>query len=556
MKPTVRTSRLFLVALLSASAAEASSAQDKGAPHLIRNPILRGFNPDPSILRVGDDYYIATSTFEWFPGVRIHHSRDLVHWRLLAHPLTRRSQLDMLGNPASGGIWAPCLSFRDGVFYLVFTDVKNCSGGFVDAHNYLVTAKDITGPWSDPAYLNSSGFDPSLFHDEDGRTWLLNMTWNFRSNNKSGGIVLQELDLRTKSLVGKSTLIFRGTEAGGTEGPHIYRRGGYYHLMTAEGGTGYGHQVTMARSKTITGPYELDPGNPILTSKTDASLVLQKAGHASLVQTQKGEWYLAYLCGRPLPGTKFCNLGRETAIQPCFWNEAGWLRLDGGKNLPIAEAKAPNLPLYPFSREPTKDDFDEPGLSLHFNTLREPPEPSWLSLTERPGHLRLRGRESLTSRFRQSVVARRVQAFRCEAVTRVEFAPENYQQMAGLLCSYDDRNWVYLRMSYDEEAGTNLAVLQEEKGKLDLGKPVMVEKDKAWFLKAVFDYGSLRFFYSTDGQEWRRIGGDYDAGKLSDDYCNGFTGTFVGMAVQDLGGARKHADFDFFEYRERQDEER
>ena len=147
---------------------------------MIRNPILPGFNPDPSICRVGDDYYIATSTFEWYPGVQIHHSRDLVNWRLVTRPLDRAAQLDMRGNPDSGGVWAPCLSHADGRFWLVYTDVKRLDGNFKDAHNYIVTAPAIEGPWSDPTYVNSSGFDPSLFHDDDGRKWFVNMVWDHR----------------------------------------------------------------------------------------------------------------------------------------------------------------------------------------------------------------------------------------------------------------------------------------------------------------------------------------------------------------------------------------
>jgi xylan 1,4-beta-xylosidase len=170
----------------------------------ISNPILRGFNPDPSIVRVGEDYYIATSTFEWFPGVQIHHSRDLVNWRLLTRPLTRPSQLNMLGAPDSCGVWAPCLTHADGKFWLIYTDVKRygrttvggASGASLrDFHNYLVTADDIEGPWSDPVFLNSSGFDPSLFHDDDGRKWLLNQLWDHRpGRNRFAGIVAQEYD--------------------------------------------------------------------------------------------------------------------------------------------------------------------------------------------------------------------------------------------------------------------------------------------------------------------------------------------------------------------------
>jgi xylan 1,4-beta-xylosidase len=198
----------------------------------IINPILPGFNPDPSIVRVGDDYYIATSTFEWYPGVQIHHSRDLVNWRLVAHPLDRAELLDMRGNPDSGGIWAPCLTWHDGLFWLIYTDVKRHEGSFKDMHNYLTTCATIDGRWSDPVYLNSSGFDASLFHDDDGRKYLCNMEWDY---------------------------LFKGTDLRVTEAPHIYKRNGYYYLLTAEGGTGYTHAMTMARSKNLRGPYELDP---------------------------------------------------------------------------------------------------------------------------------------------------------------------------------------------------------------------------------------------------------------------------------------------------------
>ncbi len=225
----------------------------------IRNPILAGFNPDPSIVRVGDDYYIATSTFEWYPGVQIHHSRDLVHWRLLTRPLRRASQLDMRGDPDSCGIWAPCLTHADGTFYLVYTDVKrygrtsqpgSAGASLRDFHNYVVTCDSIDGDWSDPVYLNSSGFDPSLFHDDDGRKYVLNMLWDHRpGKNRFGGIVLQEYSASRQQLVGERHLIFTGTAIGFTEAPHIYRRDGWYYLITAEGGTGWGHAVTLARSR-------------------------------------------------------------------------------------------------------------------------------------------------------------------------------------------------------------------------------------------------------------------------------------------------------------------
>ena len=526
-----------------------ATASNQSIGRLIHNPVLRGFHPDPSMLRVGDDYYIATSTFEWFPGVRIHHSRDLVNWQLLTHVLTRRSQVDLLGDPPSCGVWAPDLSYHDQAFHLAYTNVRSRRGGFVDSHNYLVTAPDIQGPWSEPTCLNSSGFDPSLFHDDDGRCWLLNMIWDSRVATQSGGIVLQEYARDEGRLVGPRHLIFKGTALGGTEGPHLYRHGGHYHLMTAEGGTSYGHAVTMARARRITGPYELDPGNPILTSRDDPDLALQKSGHASLVETPDGSLFLAHLCGRPLPGTRLCTLGRETALQRCRWNADGWLRLDGEDNRPLQQVAAPNLPAHPFAQPAVRDDFDHPILGSQYNTLREPADESWLSLTERPGFLRLYGRESPASRFRQSLVARRLEAFRCQAATRVEFEPECFQQMAGLICRYDEENYWYLRLSRDERLGANLAVLSADGGKPSLSGLFPIDAERGCHLRVIFERREAQFGYSLDGQAWESIGDRLDAGLLSDEHTDGFTGTFVGLAAQDLSGRRQPADFDFFELR-------
>ena len=299
---------------------------------MITNPILPGFNPDPSICRVGEDYYIATSTFEWYPGVQIHHSRDLVNWTLVKRPLDRASQLDMRGNPDSCGIWAPCLSHADGLFWLVYTDVKRYSG-FKDTHNYIVTAPSIDGPWSDPIHINSSGFDPSLFHDTDGRKYFMNMYWNQRAEAPGGhqvtpsflGILLQEWDAQSGRLVGEPKNVFRGSYLGLVEGPHVFKRNGWYYMTLAEGGTGYNHAVTMARSRSIWGPYEMHPRVHLMTSKDTPDAPLQRVGHGQYVETPDGEVYHTHLCSRPLPGTRLSPLGRETAIQKCVWRDDDWL---------------------------------------------------------------------------------------------------------------------------------------------------------------------------------------------------------------------------------------
>ncbi len=522
----------------------------------IINPVLTGFNPDPSILRVGEDYYIATSTFEWFPGVQIHHSKDLIHWKLVAHPLNRISQLNMKGNPSSGGVWAPCLSHCNGVFYLVYTDTKTLDGAFKDTHNYLVTATDIHGEWSEPIYLNSSGFDPSLFHDRDGRKWLVNMLWDYRlGKNKFAGIVLQEYSMEEQKLIGKAKNIFKGSELGSTEGPHLYKHNGYYYLMVAEGGTWLNHAVTMARSKNIDGPYELDPANPILTSRHDPLLVLQRAGHGSMVETQTGEWYLAHLCSRPIPTKGRSILGRETALQKMKWTDDGWFRLEHGGNKPKVNVQAPDLPEHPWEAEPVRDDFNSEKLNINFASLRIPLDEDTMSLKERPGYLRLKGKESLGSRHKQSLVARRQQAFRYTATTCLEFEPEGFQQMAGLICMYDRQNFYYLRVSHDDELGKCIGIVTAQNNVVN--QPVQDVSINAWnsvYLRVMVDYDELKFYYSKDEKNWTPLGPIMDASTLSDEFCleGRFTGAFVGLCCQDMSGRDKNADFDWFEYRERE----
>jgi xylan 1,4-beta-xylosidase len=534
----------------------------------IRNPILPGFNPDPSIVRVGDDYYIATSTFEWYPGVQIHHSRDLVHWRLLARPLNRAGQLNMLGDPDSCGIWAPCLSYADGLFYLIYTDVKrygrttqgvSAGATFRDMHNYLVTSPAIDGEWSDPVYLNSSGFDPSLFHDDDSRKYLLNMVWDHRpGHNRFSGIALQEYSCAERRLVGYPLIIFKGTQLGFTEGPHLYKNRGYYYLLTAEGGTGWGHAVTMARSRTLTGPYELHPDIHILTSRFRPDLELQRAGHADLVETQDGDIYMVHLCGRPLRNRGRCTLGRETAIQKMQWSADDWLRTIDGQGLPCIEVEAPGLPAHPFDEPPTRENFDQPVLPLDFQWLRSPWPEELFSLTARPGWLRLYGRESVGSLFLQALVARRQQAHCYSAATKIDFDPGSFQQMAGLVCYYNGSKFHYLFISYDETLGRHVRAMSclPDQVQTDIfSESIAIPSGLPVYLRVEVDYGRLLFAFRVEGQDWEWLPGHFDASILSDEagppgYPN-FTGAFVGMCCQDSAGTRIHADFDCFDYRNR-----
>jgi xylan 1,4-beta-xylosidase len=541
----------------------------------IVNPILPGFHPDPSFVRVGDDYYLASSSFEWFPGVPIHHSRDLVNWRLIGHALTRSSQVDLRGIADSAGVWAPSLSHADGQFWLIYTNLRQTGLGrpFKDIGIYLTTAKDIQGPWTQPIVLNSIGFDPSLFHDDDGRKWLVNMIWDYRKGRyRFAGIVVQEYDHAQGKLVGPMTKILEKDRIL-TEGPNLYKRDGWYYLMLAEGGTGWGHGISMARARNILGPYELDPQPSILTARDDATLALQKAGHGELVQTQSGEWYLAHLASRPVKtenphnpsspdqtesakahaGDR-CILGRETCLQQVKWSADGWLRLATGGNWPQMDVPAPkDLAPHPWPAMPGRDPFDTEKLPLHWSSLRVPAGESWLSLTARAGWLRLRGRDSQHSLYYQSLVARRLQHFRVTAETCLEFSPAHYTHSAGLICYYDTRTHFYLRVTHDEKLGKVLGITLTDDGAYDeLAETQITINDWSQvFLRAEIDRARLQFSASPDGNTWQHIGPVLDASKLSDDYGSAlhFTGAFVGLGCQDLKDHTQCADFDYFDYR-------
>jgi len=535
---------------------------------MIRNPILTGFNPDPSIVRVGDDYYIATSTFEWYPGVQIHHSRDLVNWRLITRPLNRASQLNMLGDPDSCGIWAPCLTYSDGLFWLIYTDVKRygrtsvggASGASLrDFHNYLVTCPTIDGEWSDPVYMNSSGFDPSLFHDDDGRKWFVNQLWDHRAGrNRFNGIVLQEYSVKERKLIGERKNIFAGTSIGFTEAPHLYKRNGFYYLITAEGGTGWGHAITMARSRSLTGPYELHPDKYIVTSRDRPHAPLQRAGHGDLVETKDGETYVVYLCGRPLRNRGRCTLGRETAIQKMVWSKDDWLRTEDGSGTPVLETPAPKLPAAKFPAAPVREDFNGKSLPIDFQWLRSPHPDELFSLSERPGFLRLYGRETIGSVFRQSLVARRQQAHCYSASTAMEFEPEHYQQAAGLVCYYNSAKFHYLHVCHDEEKGRHVRVMTctPDSPQSDaFTTPIPIAAGRIE-LRVEVDEERLRFAYRLGSGAWNWLPEVFDASILSDEATvpgqPNFTGAFVGVACQDMSGTAKPADFDWFEYRERE----
>ena len=539
---------------------------------MIRNPVLRGFNPDPSITRVGEDYYLATSTLVWQPGVRLFHSTDLASWTLIGHGLTT-GEHDLRGLASHQGIWAPCLTFSEteGLFYLTYSLVRSTTEYF-DVNNFLVTAPDIHGPWSRSVYLNSIGFDPSFFHDDDGRHWLVTLEWDPRDGYEHpGAIVLEEFDAEHKELRGSTTRIYRGgSDRGCLEAPHLYKWNGFYYLMAAEGGTGYGHGVTLARSPNIAGPYQPAPVNPFLTSnpaphfgRNDRDFLrpqlynpyadLQKAGHGCLVDTPTGEWYVAHLCARPLEPNQRSVLGRETAIQKVEWTEDGWLRLATGGTL--ARLETPGLAGKAYSdrlidHERLRDDFDGPAIDMRFSTLRRQLTEDWASLSRRRAALSIRGGEALTSRFDVSVVATQLQAFDAVAETRVSFAPLHFSHSAGLAVLYDNKNFAYLRLYSSESLRSNALgiVLVEDGIKRELlADRAVVDSDEV-VIQAELQHGTLQFGWRMPNEaSFHDIGPNIDATYMSDESTRGFTGTMIGMACVDSYRRNVLAHFDYFD---------
>ena len=550
----------------------------------IKNPILQGFHPDPSIVRVGDDYYIATSTFEWWPGVRLHHSRDLKNWELIEYPLNRISQLDLRGVGPSQGIWAPCLTFDQGIFYLVYTVVKAFYCNMYDTENYLVTADNIHGPWSEPVALNNFGFDPSMFHDGDGRKYMVSMVTDHRIPKKyAGRLLLQEYDPAKKAMTGPVRDIYRADKIF-LEGPHIFKRKDWYYLFAADTGTGEAHGQSILRSKSVWGPYEMfredfmqrdsdGEAYSILTSRHHEELLLQKSGHCDLVETKEGEWYAVHLCARAsrdrnpenakrFPGSRRYMIGRETAIQKMRWREDDWLVLDDGTNVPKEEVSPPCMESgmangsqpEESSRKLVRDDFDGKTLDLDYQSLRIPMGERYLSLNERPGWLRMYGRSGLSSRFSQSLIARRMTQYHMTASACMEFEPDVFKQMAGLIFMYDTDNYLYLHVSRDEEIGKCIALLRAENKKYEyLTDYLPLRENQAVYLKMEIEENFVQFSYGYSQQDMRKAGPSVNAGFLSDEACDEgwFTGAMIGICCQDLTGFGKYADFDYFEVTEK-----
>ena len=476
----------------------------------------------------------------------------------------------MRGNSASGGIWAPDLSYADGKFWLIYTDVKVVNGAFKDCTNYLATTEDIHGPWSGPIRVNGVGFDASLFHDDDGRKYLVQQTWDHREYKHAfHGITLTEFDTATMRLKPETArTIWMGDDVKLVEGPHLYKINGWYYLFAAEGGTVWTHQEVVARSRTLDElSFEASPTNPFITNFDTPRSYLQKQGHGALVDTPSGEWYYASLCGRPwhhetesfTDPRGWCTLGRETAIQKVEWDEDGWPYIVGGHGGErYVEAPKDAIETVAPETRDQHDEFESDTLDPRWNTLRVPFDEKMGSVGG--GSLRLIGQGSLCNLFDLSLVARRWQAFDFDAETCVEFDPKTYQAMAGLTNYYNDQHWSWAFVTYDEDRKCRvIEVAQNDRNNytsfLRENAVVVPEGVERVWLRAKVRTQWYTYEYSFDGQTWTELPVKLDAKILSDDYVNQtyggfFTGAFVGLAAVDYSGYGEVATFDHFDYKE------
>jgi alpha-N-arabinofuranosidase len=526
--------------LLSTACLAFLLAADAAAePETFQNPILPGYHPDPSIVRVGEDYYMVNSTFEWFPGMPIHHSRDLVNWKLIGHGLHRPDQLllqEGLGDYM--GIFAVTIRHHDGLFYLITTCV-NCER----AGNFYITAKNPAGPWSDPVWLDSPGIDPSLMWDDDGKVYYVghgNLS-KTQAWPDQQGVWLQELDLDQEKLVGPRKQLTHGhaNNAVWAEGPHLYKINGKYLLMLAEGGTGYNHAVTVFHSDAPFGPYVADMVNPVLTHRhLGADYPIHSIGHADLVQTQKGDWWAVMLGKRYVDG--YTLLARETFLTPVVF-EGRRPIFNPGVGKVLTEQARPDLPWHPFEEEPARDDFEGDTLGLQWNMLRTPAS-TWYRLED--GKLLLEPRPvTIDQLANPSFLARRIVHHQFSASLELDFDTADPGDRAGMvLYRRSTCHYQFLKQ------GGDLVITRTEKGEKQEVARVEYGASEV-ILKAEANGLDLQFSYGKPGQEFKSIGGVQSMSVLSFETADGFNGPYVGMyAVSDGKSPVNPARFDWFEY--------
>ncbi|KPF63296.1 hypothetical protein IP79_09915 [Porphyrobacter sp. AAP60] len=497
-----------------------------------RNPVIPGFHPDPSIVRVGDDFYAVTSTFSWFPGLPILYSTDLVNWRLIGNAIDRPTQLDFSGLGTNRGLFAPAIEHHDGQFWIVNTCIE-CGG------NFVITASDPAGPWSDPMWLDFGGIDPSLFFHDDGTAWIVYNDAPPGEPRYEGhrALWLQQFDAENMQVMpGRTLLVDGGVDPSKNpiwaEGPHIYKVGDWYYLLTAEGGTADQHSQTIYRSRALKGPYTPGPFNPILTQRdmaADRPDRVEATGHADIVKLDDGTWWGVFLATRPFTAQSTL-MGRETFLLPLEWKD-GWPRfLDRGEAVPMVAAK-PKLPASSGSDwQMWRDEFDG-ALSDEWIGLRTPGQENLASVEA--GELRLvAGPAAAGSLGKPAFIGRRLRHHKAEFTTSLTFAPQRSGDFAGLLAFMDEHHFlaagkergrlvVRLRTSADQ--GTSGVVVAQQ--------PLAAEGPIE--LKLALDGGSARVFWRerVQGQGqglWQPVGEPINVEPLASVYAGLFTGMVVG----------------------------
>ncbi|MRW92064.1 family 43 glycosylhydrolase [Duganella sp. FT80W] len=519
---------LICIALLAAALARAEVT--------FQNPIQPGTYPDPSICRVGDDYYMVHSSFGYFPGVPIFHSKNLVNWEQIGHVLDRPSQVPLDKADVTMGIFAPTIRYNNGVYYMITTNVT-AKG------NFYVTATDPRGPWSEPVWVDVPGIDPSLLFDDDGKVWVTStLNWG---KDIHEGIYLAQLDVATGKLLTPLRNIWTGTGGQYPEGPHLYKKDGWYYLMIAEGGTQSGHKITIARSKQIEGPYEANPANPILTHATNAKRdsEFQGVGHGDMVQAADGSWFMVALAFRVHEDHQI--LGRETVLAPVQWSKNAWpvVNGDGGITAQMSVASLPGGPVTPQSYV-QHDGFDGKRLALVWNHLHAPVAENY-SLTQRPGYLRMLPGDGLLRRPDQlSFIGRRQQHFNFEASTQLEFEPRAGQQ-AGLTVYKDGKH--HYALSVQRDGDKRVVVLSYQLGKIHHEEARAPLATGPVRLRVSGDKDAYSFSYAQGKDGWRQLG-QADTRYLSSVTAGGFTGSYIGLYSQGKAATAAPADFDWFVY--------
>lgn len=492
-----------------------------------QNPIIPGFYPDPSICRAGEDYYIVTSSFGYYPGIPIWHSKDLVHWQQIGHCLTKESQLQLDGAKISEGVWAPTIRYHEGRFYMVTTNEKKCG-------HFYVWTDDPAGEWSEPIYVDQSGIDPSLFFEDD------KVYFTSTGTEQGIGIYQCEIDIKTGKKLTDSHFIWQGTGGKFTEAPHLYKVNDYYYLMCAEGGTEYGHTEVVARSKSPYGPFESCPYNPILTHRSSGRKI-QSTGHADLLQAVDGSWWAVFLGVRPVSYPYRHHIGRETFLAPVHWTDDGW-PIIGNQGTVELEEQAPNLPFVEWERTANRDEFTGAYLNDSWTFIRSGVQTTW-SLSERESFLTITGSsDRLSSSGYPAFIGRRQQHHSCEVTVRIEYDPRDDDE-AGLTVFMDDLNHYDLALT--KVNGQMQFVMRRQIGSLidekysepiaGIDVEIRIEATKADYI----------FYYREGNRQWNKIGKG-ETRLLSTEVTGGFTGVLI--AMYNYSRYKTNAYFDWYEY--------